>query len=197
MTTKGYTLEQFIHDMEDKLRKGTSEEKILDEGSDLLGRLVSNPECIPLEYRVPSGKGKRPGHGRYLLYNSPDGGLLISSLVWGPGDYIAPHDHHTWGMIGVLDNVLRETRYRRLDDRSRPDYALLEKDRVALSKAGDISLLIPDIDEIHEIHNTDDRPTAEIHVYGKDLGQLKRCLFNLETGKVTERASGTQKYDNE
>ena len=193
MVTKGYTLEDFIHDMTEKLRHETDQDKLLDQGSALLERLVSNPECIPPQYRVPSAKNKKRNHGNYLLHSSPDE-LLIQAVVWGPGDFVPPHDHHTWGMIGVLENVLHETRYRRLDDGSRSEYAQLEKDRVAIAKAGEVSLLIPGVDEIHEIHNPDDRPTVEIHVYGKDLAGLERCLFNLETGKVSRYMSG--KYDN-
>jgi len=115
-------------------------------------------------------------------------------VVWGPGDHASPHDHRTWGMIGVMDNALTETRFRRLDDRSREDYARLEKDRTALVKPGEVSLLIPDVDEIHQMDNFTDRPTVEIHVYGKDLRGLNRCRYNLETGKISPFA--TEKYDN-
>ena len=59
-------------------------------------------------------------------------------------------------MIGVLDNALTETRFRRQDDRTRQDYALLEKDREMVVKPGDVSLLIPDVDEIHQMDNFTD-----------------------------------------
>ena len=42
--------------------------------------------------------------------------------------------------------------------------------------------------------NLTDRPTVEIHVYGKDLRGLNRERFDLKTGKVTSFA--TQRYDN-
>ena len=196
MVIKGYTLEDFIHDMTDKLKQETDPEKILDQGSALLERLVRNPDCIPPEYRTLSSKSKK-GHsnyGNYLLYRSPEG-LTIQGVVWPPGGYVPPHDHHTWGMVGVLENVLEETRFRRLDDGSRPDYAQLEKDRIVVTKAGEVGLLIPGVDEIHEIYNGGDRPTVEIHVYGQDQAKLKRCTFDLETGKVTPRILGG--YDNE
>ena len=196
MVAKGYTLEEFIHDMTAKMEQEPDEMKVLDYGSTLLERLVRNPECIPPQYRVPSGKGRTPGHGSYLLYRSPEG-LFIQSAVYGPGDYVAPHDHHTWGMIGVLENVLYETRYRRLDDGARPDYAQLEKDRDALTKAGEVSLLIPGGDNIHDIYHHDDRPSVELHVYGKNMEKLPRCLFNVETGKTIQRMAASGRYDNE
>jgi predicted metal-dependent enzyme (double-stranded beta helix superfamily) len=97
-------------------------------------------------------------------------------------------------MIGVMDNALTETRFRRVDDRSRDDYAQLEQDRSAVVKPGEISLLIPEVDEIHQMDNYTDRSTVEIHVYGHDLRGLDRVRYNLETGKITPFA--TEKYDN-
>ncbi|MFQ6027916.1 MAG: hypothetical protein ACE5Q6_10530, partial [Dehalococcoidia bacterium] len=100
----------------------------------------------------------------------------------------------TWGMIGVMDNALTETRFRRVDDRSKEGFAQLEKDRDANFKPGEITLLIPEVDEIHQMDNFTDRPTVEIHVYGNDLRGLDRHRYDLETGKIINFA--TQKYDN-
>jgi predicted metal-dependent enzyme (double-stranded beta helix superfamily) len=193
MTTVKYSLDEFVYDMETLLKGQPDQEKIFDKGSSYLSRLISNPNSIPSQYRLPIGKGRRPNHGSYLLYQG-ESGLLVTAVVWGPGDHAAPHDHHTWGMIGVMDNALTETRFRRVDDRSREDYARLEKDRAALVKPGEISLLIPELDEIHQMDNFTERPTVEIHVYGKDLRGLDRVRYNLETGQV--RPFMTEKYDN-
>ena len=194
MATVKYTLEGFVQDMEDLLKDQPDQAEIFDKGSSHLERLIGNPDAIPAEYRVPVGKGRRPNHGTYLLHRS-DSGLLVTAVVWGAGDHTGPHDHHTWGMIGVMNNTLTETRFRRLDDRSNPEYAQLEKGKVGNYKPGEISLLIPAVDEIHQMDNHTDRPTVEIHVYGSDLVGLDRCRFNLETGKVTPFA--TEKYDSE
>ena len=97
-------------------------------------------------------------------------------------------------MIGVMDNALTETRFRRVDDRERDDWAHLERDRSAVVKPGEISLLIPEVDEIHQMDNFTDRPTVEIHVYGNDLRGLKRVRYDLETGAIKQMM--TEKYDN-
>ena len=97
-------------------------------------------------------------------------------------------------MIGVLDNTLTETRFRRVDDRARDGYAQLEQDRQTNVKPGEVTLLMPDIDEIHQMDNHTDRPTVEIHVYGSDLRTIERSNYDLETGKVRTFMSG--KYDN-
>ena len=101
MTTVKYSLQQFIHDMEDLLKSQPDRQQIFDTGSDWLEKLTRNPDNMPAEYRQPLGYGSRPNHGSYLLYQG-ESGLQITTVVWGPGDHLGPHDHRTWGMIGVL-----------------------------------------------------------------------------------------------
>ena len=189
-----YPLEEFAQDMETLLKGQPDQARIFDAGSSYLERFISDPEAIVPELRVPTGKGTRPNHGSYSLYRGASG-LLITAVVWGPGDHSAAHDHHTWGMIGVMNNALTETRFRRLDDGSNPEYALLEKGRVGNFVPGEVSLLTPEVDEIHQMDNHTDRNTVEIHVYGRDLAGLDRCRFNLETGAVSKFV--IEKYDNE
>ena len=194
MVAVRYALEDFVQDMQDLLVSQPTDEKIFDKGSACLSRLISNPDAIPERFRQPAGSGTRSNHGSWLLHHSPDSGLLVTAVVWRPGDHAAPHDHRTWGMIGVMDNALTETRFRRVDDREREDWARLERDRSAVVKPGEISLLIPEVDEIHQMDNFTDRPTVEIHVYGQDLRGLERFRYNLETGAI--RQMMTEKYDN-
>jgi predicted metal-dependent enzyme (double-stranded beta helix superfamily) len=192
MTLTKYTLDEFIHDMTDLVATQPDQATLFDRGSGLIERLVRAPESIPEQYRRPSASGRRPGGGSYVLHRGP--GLSVTSVVWGPGSHAGPHDHHTWGMIGVMDNAIQETRFRRVDDRQREAYATLEKDRAVLVKSGEVSLLIPDVDEIHQLDNFSDRPTVEIHVYGTDLVGLQRCRYDLESGKISSYVLG--KYDN-
>lgn len=194
MTITTYDIDQFVNDMKELQAKGLDDSKILDSGSSYLEKLISNPDCIPPEYRVPSLKGNSRLHGSYLLHRSDD--LLVSAEVWGPGDHVDPHDHRVWGMIGVLENTLNEIRFQWHEDEARPGFGRLEKSRDAVSKPGEVSLLVPGIDEIHQIDNPDSRPTVEIHVYGLDLGTIQRCRYDAATGaKVDFRIKS--KYDNE
>ena len=192
MVMTRYSLEQFVHDMQELVAGQPDQARLFDRGSTYLERLVRDPEALPEQFRRPSGTGKRPNHGSYALHRGE--GLFVSAVVWGPGDYVGPHDHRTWGMIGVMGNAIEETRFRRVDDRAREDYAVLELDRTTLVKPGEVSLLIPDVDEIHQMANFTDRSTVEIHVYGKDLVGLPRSTYNLQTGQVKRFAS--EKFDN-
>ncbi len=167
MTNLKYSLDEFVSDMEGLLVSQPSSQKIFDTGSTWLEKLTRNPDAIPSQFRVPATNGRRPNHGTYLLYQG-DSGLSVTAVVWGPGEHLGPHDHRTWGMIGILENTVTETRYRRVDDRTRDGYAQLERDRAANFKPGEITLLVPEVDEIHQMDNHTGRPTVEIHVYGDD-----------------------------
>ena len=191
MTILKYSLDEFVHDMSDLMEGQPEQDKLFDKGSFCLEKLINSPDAIPDEFRNPSGNSN---HGSYRLYYSEDNGLLVTAVVWGPGDHLGPHDHRTWGMIGVLGNEITETRFRRVDDREKGNYAVLEQDRVTVVRPGDISLLIPEVDEIHQMDNFTDRSTVEIHVYGHDLRGLERTKFDLETGKVSYFA--TQRFNN-
>lgn len=192
MTRVRYTLDDFIADMTALVQSQPDQVRLFERGAAYIERLVRDPEAIPAEYRRPKEGGRRPGSGSYVLHRSE--GLSVVSVVWGPGAHVEPHDHHTWGMIGVMGNAIQETRYRRVDDRERDGYARLAKDRTVLVRPGEVSLLIPDVDEIHQLDNFSDRPTIEIHVYGRDLVGLNRCQYDLETGQI--KTFTIARYDN-
>ena len=187
-----YSLENLVADME-ALVATDDIDRILNEGAGDLERFVAQPDCVPEELRQVSGKGSRPNHATYALHTSPSG-LSVTAVVWGPDDGLGAHDHHTWGLIGVAANEITESRFRRLDDGSDPDWAKLELDRKGPMKHGEVSALTPENDEIHAMLNATREPTIEVHVYGKDLKGLQRCMFDVNTGKVTHFA--TKAYDN-
>ncbi len=196
MSIAHYALEDFIQDTKSLMAAEPDVTRLLSRGSTLLERLVRNPDCLPEPLRMPQQSDRGPAHGNYLIYReAAEGeGLCVTAVVWGPGDHAPPHDHHTWGMIGLVENTLQETRFRRLDDGSQGDRAQLELERVGRYKPGEVSLLIPGVDEIHQMDNPTDRPTVEIHVYGRDLAGLKRCRFDPATGTV--RQYMLRNYDN-
>jgi predicted metal-dependent enzyme (double-stranded beta helix superfamily) len=192
MVTIHYSVDEFSQDMQTLLSQAPDQATIFERGSAFLETLLHNPDAVPEEYQRAAVNGRRKGGGSFVLHRSP--GLLVTSVVWGPGSHIGPHDHHTWGMIGVLRNGIQETRFERVDDRQSSEWAKLVKGRSYLMRTGEVSLLVPDVDEIHQLDNFSDRPTIEIHVYGDELGELERCQYNAETGEVKSYKSG--KFDN-
>lgn len=187
-----YSLEDFVTEMQALIASQPTQEQLFARAAPALERLVREPETVPEAFRRPVGRGPRANHGSYALHRSP--GLFVSAVVWGPGDGVGPHDHHTWGLIGVMGNGIEETRFRRVDDGERDGFARLERAKKTLVRPGDVSLLTPEIDEIHAMRNDSDRSTVEIHVYGADLVGLERCRYDLETGAIKPMVSG--KFDN-
>ena len=172
MATEPYTLQQFIADIDRIARAETSGAVITERVAPLLGRLVKNPDALPAPYRAkPAG-----GRGRYMLHRAPH--FNITSVIWGPGDTAGAHNHETWGVIGVVDNEIEETRYRVTEEGA--GKARVEVKGVSRHRAGAVSRLIPGDDEIHGMHNPTQRDTVEIHVYGKDLVGLERRTWSAD-----------------
>lgn len=186
--TESYALDAFIADLNRITRAEVSQEKIVAAAKPLLAKLVSRPDCIPPKYR----KRGASAYGRYMLHRAPR--FNISAVVWGPGDNAKAHNHDTWGMVGVVENEIQETRFIRKDDGGDPEHAKIEPTKVLTNKAGMVSCLIAPRDDIHEMNNVTDRDTVEIHVYGKDLTNMPRLRFDVTGGTVKTFAS--PKYDN-
>jgi predicted metal-dependent enzyme (double-stranded beta helix superfamily) len=187
MTTH-YSLQDFIHDLDRITRAETSQERIIAEAKPLLAKLIRQPDCIDARYNERGATA----YGRYILHRAPL--FNVSSVVWGPGDNAKAHNHDTWGMVGVIENEIQETRFRRRDDGAKADYADLEVTGVLKNTAGMVSCLIAPNDDIHEMNNVTDRDTVEIHVYGKDLTDMPRLRFDTASKVVKTFAS--PKYDN-
>ena len=183
-----YSLENFIADLARITSAARSPETIVSQARPLLARLVSNPDCIAPQFK----KRGATAYGRYMLHRAPL--FNVSTVVWGPGDTAKAHNHDTWGLVGVVDNELQETRFRRRDDGSKEGYAELEITGTNCNAAGMVSTLLPPGDDIHEMLNVTQKNTVEVHVYGKDLANMKRLRFDPEQKTVKFFAS--PKYDN-
>jgi 3-mercaptopropionate dioxygenase len=168
-TTETYTLQAFIADLDRITREETSGERITERAAPLLGRLVRDPSSIPPEYLKSTAQSR----GRYMLHRAPR--FNVTSVVWRPGDTAGAHNHDTWGVIGVIDNEIEETRYRITEMGA--GTAKLDVTSVTRHRPGAVSRLIPG-DEIHRMHNPTERDTVEIHVYGRDLVDLPRKTWS-------------------
>jgi predicted metal-dependent enzyme (double-stranded beta helix superfamily) len=183
-----YTLETFIRDLDSITSRYPEPEKIVAVAKPLLGELVKNPDCIAPEFKKHGGKA----YGRYMLHRAPK--FNVTSVVWGPGDCAKAHNHDTWGLVGVVENELQETRFMRKDDGKKEGYAELEVTGVNHNKTGMVSTLVAPDDDIHEMLNVTQKNTVEVHVYGIDLANFQRLQFDVANKSVKFFASA--KYDN-
>jgi len=183
-----YSLESFIQEMDRITQGSAAPQEIVNQAKPLLARLIRQPNCIEARFT----KRGATAYSRYMLHRAPR--FNVNVVVWGPGDNAKAHNHDTWGLVGVIENEMQETRFRRKDDGARPGYADLEITAVQNNKAGMVSTLVPPNDDIHEMNNVTLRNTVEIHVYGKDLTDMPRLRFDFATQSVKTFAS--PKYDN-
>ena len=183
-----YSLQQFIAALDRITRASNSPEKIVAEAKPLLAELVKNPNCIEPQFK----KRGAMVYGRYMLHRAPL--FNVTSVVWGPGDGAKAHNHDTWGLVGVVENELQETRFTRRDDGSKTGFAEFEVTGVRQNKAGMVSTLLAPDDDILEMLNVTEKNTVEVHVYGKDLADMQRLQFDVAGKSVKFFASA--KYDN-
>ena len=183
-----YSLQQFIQDLTSITDRYQEQEKIVAVAKPLLAELVKNPNCIEARFKRHGGKA----YGRYMLHRAPR--FNVTSVVWGPGESAKAHNHETWGLVGLLENELQETRFERRDDGSKEGFAELTATGVNHNKAGMVSTLIAPENDIHEMLNVTQQNTVEVHVYGKDLANMRRLQFDVATRSVKFFASA--KYDN-
>jgi predicted metal-dependent enzyme (double-stranded beta helix superfamily) len=123
---------------------------------------------------------------QYLLHCDPLERFSVVSFVWGPGQTTPVHDHTVWGLVGMLRGAERCRRYvRGKDGRVRP------AGPETVLRPGDIDAVSPTVGDIHTVANAiADRPSISIHVYGANIGAVRRHVFDPATGIVKDFVSG-------
>ena len=115
-------------------------------------------------------------HGRHLLYEDPCTGWVAVAMAWPAGADSQPHDHGTWGVVGVLEGELELTEYEPITDGEK----LREKTRFTAGP-GDVASVIPPAKDVHRMRNASDSTTITIHVYGQPIESCR--AFDAETGE--------------
>ena len=122
---------------------------------------------------------------QYLLYADPLDRFSIVSFVWGPGQGTPIHDHRVWGLVGVLRGEEISVSYERHADGS------LRSKAPERLKAGQVAAVSPGIGDIHAISNgLPDASSISIHVYGGNIGRIRRAVYDAETGAISDFISG-------
>jgi predicted metal-dependent enzyme (double-stranded beta helix superfamily) len=161
---------------------GRDESRILNEGGRILGELVAHDDWLPEICAQPHPQF----YQQYLLYCDPLERLSVVSFVWGPGQKTPVHDHTVWGLIGMLRG---EERCRRLEFGA-PGTPMKSGDMATL-KPGMVDSVSPTVGDVHEVSNAyDDRVSISIHVYGANIGAVKRHVFDAATGQAKGFVSG-------
>ncbi len=157
-------------------RHGADEPRMLDEGERLLKGLIAQDDWLPDEFARPSPEGYR----QYLLHCDPMERFSVVSFVWMPGQRTPIHDHTVWGLVGVMRGEETCEEYSRgLKATGRHPVHCGQVDRVS-----------PRIGDIHVVSNDGQQVAVSIHVYGANIGAVRRHTFDPATGAARDFVSG-------
>ena len=170
-------LRSFVQDMTRLVeRHGADEPRMLDEGERLLKGLISTDDWLPEEFAMPS----RDSYRQYLLYCDPLERFSVASFVWMPGHRTPIHNHTVWGLVGVM----------RGEEMCEEFSSSMEKVHSHQSKPGDVDRVSPTVGDIHVVSNAGTETALSIHVYGANIGAVRRHTFDPATGAPKEFVSG-------
>lgn len=175
-----HRLSDFVADLSALLDRTDDEAVILREGGALLAELVAQDDWLPEAQSLPDPTR----YQQYLLHREPAARFSVVSFVWGPGQATPVHDHTVWGLIGVLRGAELSQAYERTNG------ALKALGRVHRLEPGQVEAVSPTVGDIHRVANAfEDRTSISIHVYGADIGTVKRSTYDAE-GKPKTFISG-------
>lgn len=176
---EAYTLLRYIEDLRTIVGATSDEDAIIGRVAPLARRQGLEKLWLQPQHRMTDAT---QGFGTHLLHEEPDHSLAIFVVAWLPGRGAPPHDHGTWAVVAGVEGEERNIRYRRLDDRSRADYAKLEaKDEIV---AGPGELVCMRSGGIHAVRNESAGVSLSFHTYGRHVNFTRRSQFDLASGAV-------------
>ncbi len=161
--------------------QGNAEDAVLEPARDLLAGLVAHDDWLP----EPFDASDPVRYRQYLLYGDPLERFTLVSFVWGPGQRTPVHDHLMWGLVGMLRGREQAVPYTRQAD------GTLIAGEPAWLEPGMVQAVSPHLGDIHTVCNgLPDRPSISIHLYGGNIGTVRRHGFDPATGAASEFISG-------
>jgi len=158
------------------------EAALLAEAAPLMRGLVERDDWLPETLAQPHPEFYR----QYLLHADPLGRFSIVSFVWGPGQQTPVHDHTVWGIIAMLRGAEFSQAYARTADGalapSGPEHRL---------EPGQVEMVSPTLGDVHRVRNAfADKVSISIHMYGGNIGEVRRHVFDAATGQAKPFVSG-------
>ncbi len=178
-------LREFVADMTELVSLEHQEAVLLTKGTELLTQLVSDDDWLPDPYAEPDPNSYRQN----LLWCDPLERFSLVSFVWGPGQTTPIHDHTVWGLIGMLRGSEVGENFSIGSD------GTPTKTGDEVLTPGMVSAVSPSLGDIHKVSNAlADKPSISIHVYGANIGAVRRHVYEPNTGTPKDFVSG---YSNE
>ena len=173
-------LRSFVEGISALVESLSDEAALLALATPLLADLVAHDDWLPDQYAQPDPARYR----QYLLHCDSRERFSVVSFVWGPGQATPIHNHTVWGLIGVLRGAEVSERF---EPRSGGLDSLGPPHRL---DAGVVEAVSPSVGDIHRVANAhDDRISISIHLYGANIGAVRRHIFD-DLGRPRTFVSG-------
>lgn len=178
------TLQALIDDVGLVARSTGDEYEITKRVAERLAVLLAGDYRLPPEFTRPSDEH----HVTYPLYIAPGDSWSLASVVWNVGQRTPVHGHETWGVAGIYAGSEREFRYVKptAAGPGRP----LTPAREHVWERGQVTVCCTTDDDVHAVAAVGNVPTVGIHVYGANIGTIKRRSYDPATGAVRWFVSG-------
>jgi len=173
---EAYTLNDYVADLRLITREAGSENEIITRVGPMAQRLALDKNWLQKKHYEANPE---QGFGAFLLHEEPDHSLAVLVVNWLPGRGAPPHDHGTWAVVAGVEGLEKNTSYRRIDDRDRPNFAELEVKTEAIAGPGE--LICMKTGGIHSVHNETGSVSLSLHTYGKHVNHTDRSQFDLKT----------------
>ena len=149
-----------------------------------LSDLLAGGYRLPPEVTRPSPER----HVTYPLYIAPDDSWSMASVVWAVGQRTPVHSHETWGVVGIYSGIEHEVRY--LKPVAATAGAALTPAGEELLEPGQVTVCCTTDDDVHAVAAVGNEPTVGIHVYGGNIGTIRRWTYDPATGEACSFVSG-------
>jgi predicted metal-dependent enzyme (double-stranded beta helix superfamily) len=175
-------LKRVIQAMTRLTGQSVGENAVLAEAAPLMRGLVERDDWLPEALAQAHPEFYR----QYLLHADPLGRFSLVSFVWGPGQQTPVHDHTVWGIIAMLRGAEFSQPYRRAADGT-----LLPDGAERRLEPGALETVSPTLGDVHRVRNAfADRVSISIHLYGGNIGEVRRHVFDTATGQAKPFVSG-------
>ncbi|WP_312242338.1 cysteine dioxygenase [Pantoea sp.] len=180
-----YRLRDFVARLAGLLDAQPQESEILEKGSEWLRELIQHDDWLDERFAQPHPER----YQQYLLYADAQQRFSVVSFVWGPGQSTPIHDHRVWGLIGMLRGAEISQSWRSDEKGLQPDGAPVRLE------PGRVEAVSPGVGDIHRVSNAfDDSVSISIHVYGANIGAVKRAVYREDGSEKTFISGYSNRY---
>jgi predicted metal-dependent enzyme (double-stranded beta helix superfamily) len=175
-------LREFVVGMTRLVARTAEERTILAEGRALLASLIADDRWLPEAF----AQAEAGVYRQYLLHCDPLERFSVVSFCWGPGARTPVHDHTVWGLVGVMRGAEHCHEYA-------PESGgrVIDRGTGHRMEPGAIEAVSPTLGDWHVVSNAmPDRTSVSIHVYGGNIGAVRRHMVDPQTGEIRDFISG-------